>query len=81
MLEFRLFHDGDVWVAERGTLRASGETLEALDRALETRLQTLEGLAGSGKQRVRMTFDNKTIPQWIRQYSNHYFNRVVIINL
>jgi len=26
-----------------------------------------------------MYFDNSTIPQWIRQYAQHYFNRIVEI--
>ena len=35
---------------------------------------------GAGRQvTIRMTFDRSVIPEWIRQYSQHYFNRLVTV--
>jgi hypothetical protein len=80
MLELRLIHDGEFWIAENVELRVTGATLPALDREL-ARVLGRGRHRGEAEIEVRMTFDNSVIPQWIRQYSNHYFNRVVSLNL
>ena len=80
MLELRLVHDGGFWIAENGEFRVSGATLPALDLEL-ARVLRHRRHCGESEIEVRMTFDHSVIPQWIRQYSNHYFNRVVTLNL
>ena len=79
MVDFDLVHDGNDWIAsfEHGT--AKGKSIEELDREVEKLLR--EKLGKSGQVEVRMIFDNSVIPEWIRQYSGHYFNRVVVVNL
>lgn len=38
-------------------------------------------MPGEGeKVEVFMAFDNSTIPQWIRQYAQHYFNRILVVD-
>lgn len=71
MIEASLTHDGGVWVARSGSWTARGRTLAELDRAV----------AGILRKRatVRMHFDCAAFPAWIRQYSQHYFNRLVTI--
>lgn len=81
MLEFRIIHDGAHWIAERGDLVARGRTIEDLDSALAGCIKERMNLGDAATVDVRMTFDNTVIPEWIRQYSNHYFNRVVTLSL
>ena len=81
MLDFRLVHDGTDWVADDGQVSARAPTLPALDLALAAQLRKEPERYPGGSLDVRMTFDNSVIPQWIRQYSNHYFNRVVTLRL
>lgn len=75
--EFTIRHDGTEWIAENGNLRVSGRTLEALDGALRRAMREKGLIAKGEKAEVFMAFDNATIPQWIRQYAQHYFNRIV----
>jgi hypothetical protein len=81
MVDFRLVHDGAYWVADDGQVSARGRTLPDLDIALAAQLRRHPERYPGGALEVRMTFDNSVIPQWIRQYSNHYFNRVVTLQL
>ena len=80
MVEISLIHDGKFWVTSDGPLHAKATTLEGLDRELGRRLKEQGALPGE-QVKVRMTFDNSGFPQWIRQYSGHYFNRVVTIDI
>jgi len=81
MLTFRLIHDGGLWIADNGNVRVEAGTLPELDRKLGLALGRSKQEGGPDRIDVRMTFDNSVIPKWMRQYSNHYFNRVVTINL
>jgi hypothetical protein len=81
MLDFRIIHDGKHWIAERDGCAARGRTLAELDSALAEVVGRHFDLEGQTEVDVRMTFDNVTIPEWIRQYANHYFNRVVTLSL
>lgn len=75
--EFIIRHDGKDWVAESVHFTVSAPTLEALDSET-ARLMKQKGMLKEGeKAEVFMAFDNSTIPQWIRQYAQHYFNRIV----
>ena len=76
-IECILRHDGQEWVATSADIEARGRTLNELDEAVATSLREM-GACG-GRTRVLMTFDNSQIPQWIRQYAQHYFNREIIV--
>jgi hypothetical protein len=80
MVELTLTHDGRCWVARNNFLAASAATLEELDSQVGRLLKQSGVLKAGEKLRVFMAFDNSTIPQWIRQYAQHYFNRVVDIS-
>jgi len=80
MLEFSLIHDGRHWIAERESTQAKGETLPELDKNLLAILKNRAPKTNKKQIKVRMTFDNRVIPEWIRQYSNHYFNRIVTLD-
>jgi len=76
MVECVLRHEGGDWVASGG-LEARGRTLEELDAAVAARLS---GTIPQGEDaKVFMTFDNSQIPEWIRQYTQHYFNREITV--
>jgi len=81
MVDFRLVHDGADWVADDGEITVRGRSLPDLDAALAAQLRGHPDRTSDGTLDVRMTFDNSVIPQWMRQYSNHYFNRVVTLQL
>ena len=80
MVELTLTHDGRCWVARNSLLAAAAATLEELDSEVGRLLRESGRLKAGEKLRVLMAFDNSTIPQWIRQYAQHYFNRVVDIS-
>lgn len=76
-IECVLRHDGRDWVATNDALEARGRTLEELDAAVA---ECLHGVVpGGGRASVLMTFDNSQIPEWIRQYGQHYFNREITV--
>jgi hypothetical protein len=77
MVELTLTHNGHHWVAKNAVLAADAATLEELDREVLRQLKQNGLLPAGEKLSVFMAFDNSTIPQWIRQYAQHYFNRVV----
>lgn len=81
MLDFRIVHDGSFWVAENGSFTARGRTLEELDRELLGAIRQSLRIEDAERLQIRMTFDGSTLPEWIRQYSSHYFNRVVTMKL
>lgn len=79
MIELTVLHDGRNWVASGDDISAAAPTLEELDREVG-RLAREAGRVGERETlKVHMAFDYSTIPQWIRQYSQHYFNRIVTI--
>ena len=82
MVELSLSHDGEFWIATNESLRARARTLAALDREVARRIGEIGGFASvEDTLEVRMVFDRSVIPEWIRQYSGHYFNRVVKMEL
>lgn len=81
MIEMTIHHDGLDWIAENDSLSAKGRTLEDLDQTVGTLLRDRPDLKQGDKVRVFMAFQNATIPQWIRQYAQHYFNRIVEIEI
>jgi len=78
MIEMVLGHDGKYWILSNDTLTISAESLDELDVKLESALkpQWMEEPI-----EVFMTSDNEMIPDWIRPYMNHYFNRILELPL
>jgi hypothetical protein len=78
-IEFSIKHTGREWMVENELFCIFAPTLEEIDHRLKCRLKD-DGILGGGKTiEVLMAFDNGTLPQWIRQYAQHYFNRIVIM--
>lgn len=76
-----LTHDGQRWVARSGSLEAAGATLPELDDALRRELQGMRQYRAGAQVTVFMGFDVDTLPRWMRQYSAHYFNRCVRLQI
>ncbi len=76
-MEMIISHNGRDWVAENESLRVSAPTLELLDIRLTEKMRAGHMVARGQVKKVFMAFNNATIPQWIRQYAQHYFNRIV----
>jgi hypothetical protein len=77
VVELIISHDGKNWIARNDVLYAEALTLGRLDNALKRLVKEKGYLKKGGKLDMFMAFDNATIPVWIRQYSQHYFNRIV----
>ncbi|NVM22443.1 MAG: DUF5395 family protein [Desulfobacterales bacterium] len=77
MIEFIVSHDGKNWIARNEVLCAEAPTLEELDNELKKLLREKGCLEKGKKLDIFMAFDNSTIPVWMRQYAQHYFNRIV----
>ena len=79
-IELTIRHTGQNWLVENEYLTISAPTLEKLDHQLIILLKKKKIHKDGTKTRVLMFFDNSTIPQWIRQYAQHYFNRILEIS-
>jgi leucyl-tRNA synthetase len=77
VIELIVNHDGKTWMARNDWLSAKAPTLEELDNELKRLVKQKGYLEPGNKIDLFMAFDNSTIPQWMRQYGQHYFNRIV----
>jgi hypothetical protein len=80
MIELSLIHDGRHWVARADSWTARGETLEEIDQTVAAIVRKTVKPIDGRQLKVKMHFDISVIPQWMRQYSNHYFNRLVTVD-
>ncbi len=78
-IEVILDHDGNNWRISNDTLNLSAQSLDELDRKLETALK--KDLENEHSLQVFMSFNNEVIPMWMRPYMNHYFNRILELPL
>ena len=70
--------DGINWIAETGVEeRLVACDLETLDAQVRDSLERMLNLSAGDSVTAFFRFDNVVIPEWIRQYSDHYFNRIV----
>jgi len=72
------FSDGIRWITDlNGEGRLVADDLDKLDEMVKASfsrfLQAKEGDTVIATYR----FDNSVMPEWLRQYSDHYFNRVI----
>ena len=77
MIELIISHNGKNWTAKNDLLSAEAPTLEKLDMELERQVKQKGCLEKGENVDLFMSFDNSIIPQWMRQYSQHYFNRII----
>ena len=77
MIEFIVSHNGEHWIAEKGKLRAEAPTLAHLDEEVRRLLKEEGTLRTGATLEVLMAFDTASIPRWLHQYQQHYFNRIL----
>lgn len=73
-----LEYDGGNWILSNEQISITASELEDLDRALES---SLKQEWKKGPLEVFMKTDDNMIPEWIRPYMNHYFNRILELPL
>ena len=78
-IDFIIRYSGKSWIVENELLRSAAPTLDELDINVKNLLIEKKIIKKGEKAKLFMAFDNSTIPQWIRQYAQHYFNRIVEI--
>ncbi len=78
-MELVIRHDGKNWVVENDILKLFATSLDELDTKVSDEMKKKGMIKKGEKKKVLMLFDNSTIPQWIRQYAQHYFNRIIEI--
>jgi len=78
-IDFTITYSGNNWIAENEIIKASAPTLDELDIQVKNLLLNNEIIKKGEKVQLFMAFDNSTIPEWIRQYAQHYFNRIVVV--
>lgn len=81
MIELVVRHDGRNWTVQNAELSAEAATLEALDDRLRQIIRNREYAAEGRRVDVFMAFDHSTLPQWMHQYSQHYFNRILVVEI
>ena len=79
-IELSITHNGHRWVAKNNDLYISAIDLKQLDIQLKRNVKAKYYEENRDYVDVNMSFDNQTVPEWIRQYSNHYFNRRVRVS-
>ena len=76
-----LVHDGKLWHASNDIISISASELNELDEALLDHLRLNKLYPEGTTLKVNMNFDQRVIPEWIRQYANHYFNRSITLKI
>lgn len=74
-----LDHDGRNWKVSGADIEVSAASLNELDRKLEHALKPR--LSVEKTLQVFMTSNNEMIPEWMRPFMGHYFNRLLELPL
>ncbi len=77
-IEMQLGHDGSNWILQGENIHLAASELDELDRELEAVLKPQWE-----KEPLEVFFksNNDMIPEWIRPYMDHYFNRILELPL
>ncbi|MBM9615104.1 DUF5395 family protein [Desulfobulbus rhabdoformis] len=78
-VEMMLDHDGQNWIVTGDGVRLAAQELDDLDRELEKALKPQ--IEKDGRINVFMSSNNEMIPEWMRPFMNHYFNRCLELPL
>ena len=78
---YNLHSKGNLWLAERDGKRITASSMEELDSLISIDIRQ-EFIDHKGQDlNIRMYFDQSEIPEWMRQYANHYFNRHIRLTI
>ena len=76
-MELLISHNGKYWIATHDDGQFIGQRLADIDTQVRRFVRETRVVRKGQKLRVKMFFDTRAIPQWMRQYSQHYFNRIL----
>ncbi len=79
-IEMTLGHNGQDWVLSNENLVISANSLDELDRKLEKALHQ-EWQNNQPLEVHMMSNNDEMIPEWMKPYMDHYFNRVLELPL
>ncbi len=77
MIEVIVSHDGKNWIVKNEMFSAEAPTLRGVDKQLGEQVREKCYIKEGEDLKVFMAFENSVIPEWMRQYSQHYFNRII----
>jgi hypothetical protein len=80
-VELSIIFQGNQWIAGNGSITAAGGTLVELDQNIKRALAESGQFTKGSTVTIYMKFDFSSIPDWIRQYSPHYFNRMIKVEI
>lgn len=80
-MEVSLWHDGKNWIAKNQQIEVAASELPALDIAISEAIKQQQLFHKGSTVVVYMIFNQAAIPEWMRQYANHYFNRKVTLTI
>jgi hypothetical protein len=80
-LEFVLEFQENRWTAQSGDLRACGESIEELDQNIKAAVGSSGKFPRGRRVAALLLCDARVIPDWMRPYHGHYFNRLIYIDL
>jgi hypothetical protein len=78
---YNLHSKGNLWLAERDGIRITASSLEELDSLISEHIRQEFSNHKGENLNIKMFFDQSEIPEWMRQYANHYFNRHIRITI
>ena len=79
-MDLLITHDGHKWIASNEHVSFSGRSLDELDEEVRRYVWEHGDFSEARPYRVKMHFNNAVIPQWMRQYQQHYFNRILVVD-
>ncbi len=79
-IEMTLGHNGRDWILSNEDLVVSAGSLDELDRKLEKALHQ-EWQKEQPLEVHMMSNNDEMIPEWMKPYMDHYFNRVLELPL
>ncbi len=80
-MELSLEHNGKKWIAKNQQINIEAEELTDLDIQVKEAVIRQNLYPKESKVTVFMNFNQAVIPEWIRQYANHYFNRKITFTI
>jgi len=80
-LEFVLEFQENRWTAHSGELRACGDSIEELEQNIKAVIGSSGEFPPGKRVAALLLCDARVIPAWMRPYHNHYFNRLMYVDL
>lgn len=78
-IEIMLSFSGNQWVASANAQEFKAASLPELERMLEFHYRNESGKQSGNKTVLHLRCNLDMLPDWIRQYHPHYFNRKLVL--